>query len=192
MNLGQYDRSTMPESDVTDMNPEMANQISGNATFGALANELHHLREVQAMKFFYTYVLNDHILGQQTLPFNITIEQGTDFQCKFMTMSAFNYDAVNPTAFPIPNSLGVVAWAGRGLSIAITDTRSGRTLTSGYVPLELLGTPGYGMNFQRVFPLPYLFNRNSKIRFDVRNRDNANRDHQFSIALHGYKVMSPS
>lgn len=191
MNLSQYNRSPMPVDELTDMNPEMANQIAANPTFAALANELLHKREVQAMKYFYCYVLNDEIAGQVTSPFSIQIEQGTDFDCKFMTASVFSYDADNDTDFPIPNSIGVIPWAGRGLSAQITDSRSGRQLTSGFVPFELFATPGYGLNFQRVFPITYLFARNSRIRFDIRNRDNADRTHSFSIALWGYKIESP-
>lgn len=190
MNLSQYNRSSMP-SGMVPVNPEMAQQIEDSAVFSAIAAEVDHQRNVQAQKWWYVYTLNEEIAGQQTLPFNIQIEQGTDFWCQWITASMFSYDAVNDTNFPIPNSLAVTSWAGRGLSVAITDTRSARTLTSGYVPFELLGTPGYGLNFQNPYPLRYFFYRNTKIRFDIRNRDNKNRTHEFSIALAGYKVLTP-
>lgn len=195
----QIDRSTMP-GPIANSNPDMAEQISESAVFSAIAKELEHQRKVQAMKWNYTYVLNDEIDGQVTEPFYITIEQGTDFMAQWLTASAFSYSAEvgEETSFPVPNSAGGVEWAGRGLSVKITDMRSGRELTSGFVPFELLGTPGYGMNFQHPYPFRYLFYRNSKVRFDVRNRDNANRTaangcaHQFSIALNGYKIATPS
>lgn len=188
----QMDRSTMPNG-MTDTNPVMAQQISENAVFASIANELQHQRIIQAQKWNYTYILNDNIDGQVTSPFYITIEQGTDFLSHWITASAYSYedDQGDATSFPIPNSLGVTNWAGRGLSVQITDMRSGRELTSGFVPFELLGTPGYGMNFQHPYPFKYLFQRNSKIRFDVRNRDNANRNHEFSISLNGFKVLTP-
>jgi len=176
--------------------PELAATIAADPTFAALAEEVRHERKVQAMKWWYTYVLSDTLDGQESKPFTLTIEQGTDFKCCYMTASAFSYDAQNASSFPIPNSGGLTAWAGRGLTIRITDTRAGRDLTSGDVPFELFATPGYGLSFVKPFPLHYFFLRNSKIRFDIRNLDNANRSdandsaHAFSIALHGYKYLT--
>lgn len=185
-------RQPMPVPGGYTSNPEMADDIGGNPTFQAIANEVNHEREVQAMRWNYTYTLSGSIVGQATQPFNITIEQGTDFKSKWLTASAFSYDGDDDTDFPIPNSLGVASWAGRGLSVLVTDTRSGRQLTSGYVAFELLGTPGYGLNFQHPYPLPYFWYRNTKIRFDIRNRDNADRTHYFEIALNGYKILTPN
>jgi hypothetical protein len=183
-------RSAMPKSQYTE-NPEMANAISSNQVFSAIASEVEHERTVQAMRYNYTYSLSGSIVGQQTLPFEIVIEQGSDFSCQMMTGSAFSYDTGNATSFPIPNSLGATAWAGRGLSVNIVETRSGRTLTSGFVAWELLFAPGYAQGFQRPYPFRYHFYRNSKIRFDIRNRDNANRTHTFDVALNGYKIITP-
>lgn len=188
--------------------PELSSEISADATFAALEQEVMHERKVQAMKWWYTYVLTDTIDGQASKPFSITIEQGTDFRCMFMTASMFSYDATagHESSFPIPNSAGNAYWAGRGLTMRITDTRAGRDLTSGDVPMELFTTPGYGLSFVKPFPLHYFFLRNSKIRFDIRNLDNADRKdvtipgevpvvytgaHQFNIALHGYKYLTP-
>jgi len=176
--------------------PELAATIAADPTFAALAEEVKHERKVQAMKWWYTYVLSDTLDGQESKPFTLTIEQGTDFKCCYMTASAFSYDAQNASSFPIPNSGGLTAWAGRGLTIRITDTRAGRDLTSGDVPFELFATPGYGLSFIKPFPLHYFFLRNSKVRFDIRNLDNALRcddndsAHAFSIALHGYEYLT--
>lgn len=186
-----YNRSPMPAPNGYASNPEMAQAISQEPVFAAVANEVAHQRAMQAQKWNYTYTVSGTVTGQQTQPFVLTIEQGTDFMCKWMTASAFSYDDENDTDFPIPNSAGVASWAGRGLSVKITETRSGRELTSGFVAFELLATPGYGLNFQKPFPLPYFFWRNSKIRFDVRNRDNEDREHSFDIALNGFKVLTP-
>jgi hypothetical protein len=171
--------------------PELAASIASDATFAALEQEVLHERKVQAMKWWYTYVLSDSIVGQTSLPFTVTIEQGTDFKCCYMTASMFSFDASNDTDFPIPNAAGLLYWAGRGLTMKITDTRAGRDLTSGEVPLELFATPGYGISFVKPFPFHYMFMRNSKIRFDIRNLDNSARTHYFSIALHGYKYLTP-
>lgn len=182
----------MPLGNFADENPEMATAISENPVFAAIANEVEHAREVQAMRYTYIYGFSDEIVGQQTLPFILTIEQGTDFQCLAMTASCFSYDDQDDSDFPIPNSAGLTAWAGRGLSVAITDSNAGRDLTSGFIPMELIATPGYGLNFQRPYPFKYHFYRNNKIRFDVRNRDNANRTHAFAFALLGYKIVTPN
>jgi hypothetical protein len=146
------------------------------------------------MKHEYIYSLDNNIDGQVTSPFYITIENGSDFYCHWITGKAYSYEADggDATDFPIPNSLGVTNWAGRGLSVQITDSRTGRKLTSGYVPFECLFAPGYGMNFQHPMPFKYLFQRNSTIQFDIRNRDNADRNHEFSIMLKGYKIYTPS
>ena len=182
--------------------PELAARISADPVFSALEQEVAHERKTQAMKWWYTYVLTDVLDGQQSKPFIMTIEQGTDFKCCYMTASVFSYDASVATSFPIPNSGSSTRWAGRGLTMRITDTRAGRDLTSGDVPFELFATPGYGLSFVKPFPFHYFFLRNSKIRFDIRNLDNANRyydestgtDHggqHFNIALHGYKYLTP-
>lgn len=182
--------------------PELAARITSDATFSALEQEVAHERKTQAMKWWYTYVLTEQIDGQGSKPFTLTIEQGTDFKCCYMAISAFSYSDTVPSSFPIPNSANSARWAGRGLTIRMTDTRAGRELTSGDVPLELFGTPGYGLSFVKPFPFHYFFLRNSKIRFDVRNLDNAARyydeangvdygAHKFNIALHGYKYLTP-
>jgi len=171
--------------------PELAQTISGDATFSAIADEVAHERKTQTMKSWYTYVLNDSIVGGQTLPFSITIEQGTDFKCCYLTASAFSYDGSEDSAFPIPNSGAVTWWAGRGLTVSITDTRAGRELTSGLVPFELFATPGYGLSFNRPFPLRYFFLRNTKIKFQIKNLDKSTRTHTFAIALHGFKYLTP-
>jgi hypothetical protein len=177
--------------------PELSNAISQDPVFAALADEVNHERKVQAMRWWYTYVLSDTIDGQTSKPFTMTIEQGTDFKCCYMTASVFSYDASHASSFSIPNGGGYSYWAGRGVTIRVTDTRAGRDLTSGDVPIELFATPGYGLSFIKPFPFHYFFLRNSKIRFDIRNLDNANRSaanssaHAFNIALHGYKYLTP-
>lgn len=183
--------------------PELAATIDADPVFSALADEVQHERKTQAMKWWYTYVLNDSINGQESKPFILSIEQGTDFKCMYMTASVFSFDgtAAHATSFPIPNSAGNTLWAGRGLTVRITDTRAGRDLTSGDVPMELFATPGYGLSFVKPFPFHYFFLRNSKVRFDIRNLDNVDRKdeagetaytgaHKFSIALHGYKYLT--
>ena len=172
-------------------NPVMARQIAENPTFSSIQQASDQSRTSQAMRHNYTYSLSDTIAGQVTAPFNMVIEQGSDFECHWMTISAFSFDSVTASTFPAPNAAGLTHWAARGLSMKITDTRSGRELTSGFVPIELLASPGYGLALVTPFTYRYFFYRNSKIRFDIRNRDNANRIHNFEIALNGFKVFTP-
>lgn len=177
-------------------NPGLARAVEEHPTFRNVAMEIAHDRERQAIKYPYVYHVSGEVTGQQTTPFNLNIEGGTDFKSIFMTGSAFSYEDTSgggdATSFPVPNSLGLADWSGRGLSVQITDNGSSRVLTSGYVPWELLFTPGYGLNFQGPMPFRYFFERSSQIKFDVRNRDNANRSHSFDIALVGYKVLTPN
>jgi len=187
--MSRYD--TMPPDGGYTDNPVQAQTISNNQTFQAIANESAHMRQVQRMRWQYIYGFSDSIVGQQTSTFSLTIEQGTDFKSEFLTASAFSYDAGNATDFPIPNAIGSTAWAGRGLNVKITDSNSGRTLTSGEIPIELIAAPGYGLNFQHPYPFKYYFYRNNKINFDIRNRDNSDRTHDFAFALLGYKLETP-
>lgn len=172
--------------------PQLADQFANDPTFSAIYNEVLDRRKKQAIRWGYAYTINGSVAGQATTPFLMTIEQGTDFYSEHLTGSADSYDAANATDYPIPNSAGSTSWAGRGLTVQITDTRSARTLTSGFVPFETLFSPGYGQNFQNPYPWKYYFLANTKLRFDIRNNDNANRTHNFSIALKGYKIQTPS
>jgi len=171
---------------------QLTSEIVGNPVFESITQELSHMREVQAQMVPYIYVVSGNVIGQQTNSFILTVEQGADFKCKWITASMFSYDAGNATTFPVPNALGVTAWAARGLSVDITDSRSGNKLTSGFVPMELFGTPGYGLNFQNLFPWNYLFMQNNKVKFDIRNRDAAIRTHEFNIALIGARILTPA
>lgn len=167
-------------------------EIAENPVFSSIEQEIRHLREVNKMRYRFVYPLSNTIAGGATLPFNITIEQGTDFHCQYITGSFFSYDAVNASSFPIPNSLGVTAWAGRGLYVQITDTKASREQSSGFVAVENLFTPGYGLNMQGFLPWNHLYEQNDQIRFDIRNADNALRTHRFEIAMVGYKYVVPA
>jgi hypothetical protein len=186
----QYNRSPMPR--IVD-NLEMARDIDENPVFQAIANEVLHEREVQAMRYSFIYTLSGEVRGQQTMPYTLLIDQGSDFKCIGITGQCYSYDATvgNESSFPIPNAVGVTSWAGRGLSFMFTDTRSGTQLMSDYVPAEVMLTPGYGMTFIKPYDFRYFFWRNSKLKVDVRNRDNDTRVHQFNISLIGFKVFTP-
>lgn len=172
-------------------NIELQGAIDDTPMFQTIEQEVESERTRQALKFKYFYTLNDTIAGQTSRPYFITIEQGTDFKCCQVTGSAYYYSATVPTSFPVPNSAGNAMFAARGLQVMVTDTRSGRSLTSNFVPFECLFAPGYGLTFQTPLDLKYFLYRNSKLRFDIRNTDNSSTTHQFSIVLQGYKILTP-
>ena len=188
----QYNRSAMPVGQYTQ-NPELADAFSQSPTFSTIANEVQHMRDRQAVRWNYTYHLSATVASNTTTPGIITIEQGTDFLCERLTISTFCYDAANASIFPLPNSAGLTSWSSRGLSLRITDSSAGRELTSGFVPVELLASPGFGYNMLIPYPFKYFFYRNAKIRFDLRNRETAaaRADMQVEIALNGFKIMTP-
>lgn len=179
-----------------EMNDELVRDLKASGqpqVFAALEQELAHDREVQKVKYQYIY----GIAGQLTTAvgtnvsgvFTLQIEQGSDFKSDAMLISAFSVDAVNATSFPIP---GAATFAGRGLQVMITDSGAGRDLTNGFIPLELIGTPGYGLSLIKEFSWKYLFKRTSLIRFDVRTNDIAStgRIHRFAIAFRGCKIYA--
>jgi hypothetical protein len=177
-------------------NPEMARMIDQNPVFASLAAEVAHEREVSAMRQPFVYTLSGSVDSQSTQTFTILIEQGASFKCMQLTGSCFNFDKVVPTDFPMQNSAGMEYWASQGLSFDITDTRSGRKLTSGLTAAETLLTPGYGTAFIKPLDFRYYCYPNTKLRFDVRNRDGAppntaRAPHQFNISLIGYKIYTP-
>lgn len=184
-------RSPMYNANMQTSNPEMAQMINHSPVFSSIAQQAEDSRERQAMEYNYTYLVTGTVTGQDTQRFQILIEQGTDFKSDIIMGSAYSYDSGNATDFPVPNSVGATAWAGRGLSVQIVDSRAGRELTSGFIPFETLFTPGYGMNFQHPFPFRYYWMRNSIIRFDIRNADNSSRSHSFAIILNGKKILTP-
>jgi len=165
--------------------------------FNALAQEAAYKRETQKYKYNYTYTVSAIVNPQQTLPVILTIEQDADFYIIQITGSAFgpvNSDGIpsgGSTDFNMPGT--TVGFAGRGLSLALTDTGAGRDLTNGYVPVELILTPGYDIGFHLPYVFKYWARRNSKLKFDFRNRDNLTNDakHQIDIALNGYKYAMP-
>lgn len=171
-------------------NPEMSAQISRSNIFSAIAANLEHENIAQAMHHLYSYPLEvPGIVGQSTVAAFINIEQGTDFKCMQIFGSAFSYDAGHPTLFPVP---GATDFAARGLSIKITDSRTGRELIGDFCPVESLLTPGYGINWQTPLDFKYLFPANTKIVVTIKNRDSSSRTHDLSLVLKGFKIATTS
>lgn len=170
-----------------------------NPTFKAVAQEQVHNREVQRYKFQYVYSVSAIIEAGATTPFVLTIEQDADFLIERITGSMLGpvdittglYDDAGLTDFPQPGTTGgAPTFAGRGLTSQITDQGAGRDLTNGFVPLENLLSPGYGVNLFLPYPFKYFARRNSNIRFDFRNRDTQARQ-SVDISILGYKFQMP-
>jgi len=170
--------------------------------------EIQTASKIQRVKYWYTYTITSTIANGSTRPLLVTIEQDADFQILELTMACnapVNEDGTpigtgatvgdtGVTDFPL---FGNVAQSARGLTIQITDTGAGRVLTSGEIPVENIGTPAYGQQLYIPYKMKYLALRNTKLRFDVRNRDLAvttpnskAQYHEISIGLTGFKYES--
>jgi len=172
--------------------------------------ELETATKIQRVKYWFTYTITSTILNGSTKPLLLTIEQDADFQIKELTIACnapVNEDGTpvgqagsvsagqTPvTDFPL---FGNTAQSARGLTVQITDTGAGRVLTSGEIPVEMIGTPAYGQQLYIPYKLQYLALRNTKLRFDVRNRDLAttapdglDQYHEITIGLTGFKYES--
>jgi len=169
----------------------------------AVNQEAAHFRAIQLSKFQFAYVLNISVANNTTIPAYLTIQQDADFKIERITGSCYGPTDENgvrstnaSTIFPlagtaVPSGAGLGAYADRGLLTRITDTGAGRELTSGFIPLETILTPGYGLSKSADFPFTYYTLRNSSFRFDIRNRDTtADLFHFCSIVLSGYKYVT--
>lgn len=160
------------------------------------ALEIQNARRVQLTKYSFIYALNVPVANNNTLPAFLTIEEDADFLINYITGSAYgptdvagNRLASIATTFPLAGT--TVGYADRGIMAKFTDTGAGRVLASGFVPFETLFTPGYGVSMFNPLSFKYLVKRNSKIQFDLRNRDavtgGATYYHYVSIVLCGTK-----
>lgn len=155
--------------------------------------EAANFRRIQQSKYAFIYVLNVPVANNTTLPAFLTIEEDADFMVTAITGSVLGPTDVNgarqvtaATIFPLAGT--TVGYADRGVMAKVTDAGSGRVLTSSFVPLETILSPGYGLSLDSQYPFKYLILKNSKIQFDLRNRDTtAGYYHFVSIALHGTK-----
>jgi len=174
----------------------MALNQNNNPVFKNLAFEQVNNRNVQKYKFNYTYSVSSLVEAGQQDPQELTVEQDADFLIEKLTGSCYGPCDENgiPTAsatdFPKAGIAAGAGFAGRGLTLLITDSGPNRPLTSGFQPVENLLSPGYGDQFYVPFPLKYFAVRNSTIRFDFKNRDTQAR-HQCDISINGYKFQMP-
>jgi len=164
--------------------------------FKAVANEQVHNRNVQKYKYNYSYHISGIISASQTRAILVTIEQDADFLIEKITGSAYGpvtaagIPSAANTDFPQPGIAVGAGFAGRGMTVQIVDTGAGRDLTSGFVPVETILSPGYGQQMYLPYPIKYFVRRNTKLKFDFRNRD-TQAAHQIDIVLNGYKYQMP-
>ncbi len=160
--------------------------------------EAANFRKVQLTKYSFLYALNVPVANNTTLPALLTIEEDADFLVESFTGSCYGPTDVNgarqsgvATIFPLAGT--TTGYADRGVMANVTDTGSGRKLTSGFVPLETILSPGYGASpsLQQPYPFKYMIKRSSKLQFDLRNRDTtANYYHFVSIVMKGVKYTT--
>lgn len=172
--------------------------------------EAAQFRSQQLSRWCFIYSLNVAIQNGQTFPAVLPIEEDAEFLAVSMTGSCYGpcsdllgTKALNAsTDFPlagtaVPSGAGLPAIADRGLSLRITDQGAGRVLTNGFVPVETLLTPGYGLSRTVPQPLRYYLLRNSQLQFDIRNRDTAVGAgetplyHFLSLSIYGFKYQVP-
>ena len=166
------------------------------SVFQSVEQEAKHWRETQEVKYNYTYAVSEVIDEASTEPMYLTIEDDADFLVERVTGSCYGptdadgIPTVALTDFPMPGIAVGAGFAGRGLSIRIEDVGAGRMLTNGFVPVELLLTPGYDISFHLPYPIKYFLKKRSSIQIDVRNRDTqVDARHQIDIAFNGFKYM---
>lgn len=162
--------------------------------------ELKHQREVQKNKDLFAYSLAVAIPNnteQQSVTLNV--ENDADFvteQILGHVIGPANEEGVRQldaeTDYPLVGT--TLGYAEHGLSMRITDT-SDRPMTSGFIPVELLLTPGYREQFYIPLPWKKLFAAKSRIKFEFKNRDTktgpdgATLYHYVSIVIKGYKYV---
>jgi len=167
--------------------------MSEGKTYQSIVQEAAYRRAVQLYKYFYTYTVTAIVPPNATVPVILSIEQDADFFIEKITGACYGpctaAGIVTPavaTDFDMPGT--AIGFAGRGISIQLTDTGAGRELTNGFIPAELFLTPGYMNGFFQPYRVQWFVRRNSKLRFDIRNRDTqAGANQQVDIALSGYK-----
>lgn len=139
--------------------------------------EAQDLRDKQAYKYNFTFPQSVVVPNNGQRAFQIVVDADADFYAERLTGSALGpcestglRQIAQPTDFPyLGTTLG---FADRGLMVSIKDGGSRIDLTDGFVPLELIFTPGYDVGtFYIPFPFKYFIRRNSKLVFTFINRD---------------------
>lgn len=109
----------------------------------------------------------------------ILVTQEADFLVKEIT--GFAYGPCDPNglfilsgaaqnATDFPNPLNTV-FAMRGLSVRLIDTHSGKDWMNNPIPMQLIATPGYGIQFYAPLKHSFLLKRNTTLRLEWFNSD---------------------
>lgn len=161
-------------------------------------------RDKQAYRYNFTFPQSVAVPNNGQRALQIVVDADADFYAERITGSALGPATsagvrlpIQPTDFPVVGT--TVGFADRGLMVAIKDGGSRIDLTDGFVPLELIFTPGYDVGtFYIPFPFKYYVRRNAKLVFTFLNRDTrvgiapiagATLFHFVSVALNGYKYL---
>ena len=155
-------------------------------------------------RFPFAYTISKAVPMNSNATVTLTMERDALFIWDKLTASVVAPSDVNGirqsgtllTDFPLAGTTPAVAgfqYSDHGLSVKITDTSAGRELTSGFVALETLFTPGYMESFYLPLEWNYACRENTKIRFEINNRDTGSTNgsalyHYVSFALIGHKI----
>jgi hypothetical protein len=163
--------------------------------------EAQDLRDKQAYRYKFMFPQSVAVPNNGQRAFQFVIDADADFYAERFTGSALGPSdsagvrlagqqpaSDNPNVPPEPTNFPLVGtttgYADRGLMVNIKDGGSRIELTDGFVPLELLFTPGYDFGtFHIPFPFKYYVRRTSKLVFTFVNRDKA-----APVAVTGYNT----
>jgi hypothetical protein len=181
--------------------------MNDSTLFDQVQQEATKLGLLTRFKYSFTYSISVAVKNNDSKTVSLQIEQDADFFIQNITGSIIAPADVNglrlpaqTSDFPLAGAVNaagaLIGFADHGLSVKITDTGAGRTLTNGYIPLELILTPGYREQFDKPYEFKYYADRNSKLKFEFMNRDTkanvgVQAYHYVTIALKGYKLTPP-
>lgn len=186
-------------------NPNPPNQNRPEPSYRNAAEtvkiEAQDLRDKQAYRYNFTFPNAIAVPNNGQRSFQIVVDADADFYAERLTGSALgptdkagvrlagqqaSGDNPNvpaqPTNFPLVGT--TTGYADRGLMVEIKDGGSRINLTDGFVPLEIIFTPGYDIGtFHIPFPFKYYIRRSAKLVFNFSNRDKA-----APVAVAGYNT----
>jgi hypothetical protein len=164
-------------------------------------------RDKQAYRYNFTFPQSVAVPNNGQRALQIVVDADADFYAERLTGSALGPTTQAGVRLVAQNTdfryIGTTTgFADRGLMVNIKDGGSRIDLTDGFVPLELIFTPGYDVGtFYIPFPFKYYVRRNAKLVFTFLNRDTQvgiapiagqTLFHFVSVALNGFKYLVPT
>lgn len=162
--------------------------------YANVREEAAHQAQVAERKHPFIYTVEEVVANNTTYPALLQIEDDAHFQVTHITISALgptdeNGVRQNASASDFDLAGTSTGYADRGLAIQLSES-GGRKFTSGFVPIELMGAPGYGLQYANPYPFKHLLKRNTTLSIDIRNRDTASGlYHAITIAFNGFKYL---